>query len=607
MSNNNNAKLRNDKIFRILFIAMPILLVIFDTLLNIVEIKLILILTYVYSVYYEFTKSSETSLNKINIDPKALSVGFIFFNILISILFIDAVGLLTMGQYFFLLALSVTLISKLKMEHEGFNDNKELDQIHLVNILVLILLQLILVNLSSNVNYTQHQLLILLVGIQIIFLFGAKIKNFPNYSFRDKFILLGSSLFIFLLDLVVVTNSGVNPANLLLNLVGMIVNASTLILISMGLTLTTRVRKFGNFAHSESITVGLFFSIPLYGLFPNLNLFLLIIFIFIITGIVGILGEILVFGPLQVRDSTPLTLMVGSIGFGLVIRQLSQEIWGGLFQNPIAPRYPGFFDQLGEKLANSVIVEISLVLGLLAGVYFGYRKYNNRVDTVISGIIGLLAGLAVSNLLVFGMIKKSVLPIGLVDFFGLKFQLFDTIDIIILRDQVWAFSFMLIAVLIFRTILTKTTLGISMRATADDMELAQIAGINTKRVIYWTWFLAAGITGAGALLRFSSASFFPGAGFRLLLIIFAVVILGGFDSFEGTLISAFIIAFVQSLTVVVNTELVGWEQTNPDIDKLVFWTASRDWTFVVPFAMIIIVLLFRPRGIFGLVDPRSKL
>ncbi|MCE7735881.1 MAG: branched-chain amino acid ABC transporter permease [Candidatus Heimdallarchaeota archaeon] len=607
MSNNNNTKLRKDKIFRILFIALPILLVIFDTLLSNVEIKLILILSYVYTVYYEFTNSSETSLNKININPKALSVGFIIFNVLISLLFIDTVGLLTMGQYFFLLAFSVTLISKLKMEHAGFNNNNDLDLIHLVNTLVLISLQLLLVNISSNVNYTQHMLLLFLFGMQVIFIFGAKIKKFPTYSFRDKSLLIGGAFFIFLLDLIVVTNSDNNPANLLLNLVGMIVNASTLILISMGLTLTTRVRKFGNFAHSESITVGLFFSIPLYGLFPNLNLFLLISLIFIITGIVGMLGEKLVFGPLQLRNSTPLTLMVGSIGFGLVIRQLSQEIWGGLFQNPIAPRYPGFFDQLGENLKNSVFVEISLILGLFVGAYIGFRKFNNRADTVVSGIIGLIVGFVISNLFVLGMIDNSVLPLGSVDFFGLKFQIFNTIEIIVLRDQVWAFSFMIIAVMIFRAILTKTTLGISMRATADDMELAQITGINTKRVIYWTWFLAAGITGAGAIFRFSSASFFPGAGFRLLLIIFAVVILGGFDSFEGTLISAFIIAFVQSLTVVVNTELVGWEKIDPDIDKLVFWTASRDWTFVIPFVMIIIVLLFRPRGIFGLVDPRSKL
>jgi branched-subunit amino acid ABC-type transport system permease component len=147
-----------------------------------------------------------------------------------------------------------------------------------------------------------------------------------------------------------------------------------------------------------------------------------------------------------------------------------------------------------------------------------------------------------------------------------------------------------------------------MRATADDDELAQITGINTRRVIYWTWFIAAGVTGLGAMFLLSSSSFTPATAFdRYLLIIFAVVILGGFDSFEGTLVSGFIIAFIQTLTILMNAELANWEKRSDHVRDFVFWNPIGDWFFVGPFGIMIIVLLVRPRGIFGLVDPRSKL
>ena len=146
-----------------------------------------------------------------------------------------------------------------------------------------------------------------------------------------------------------------------------------------------------------------------------------------------------------------------------------------------------------------------------------------------------------------------------------------------------------------------------MRATADDDDLAQITGINTKRVIYWTWFIAAGVTGMAGIYFFEASQIQPGSGFIQLLLIFAVVILGGFDSFEGTVISGFIISFTMTVAVILNSELGRIEKQNELLDKMVFWSPSGDWKLVVAFAIIIVVLIFRPRGIFGLIDPRSKL
>ena len=62
-----------------------------------------------------------------------------------------------------------------------------------------------------------------------------------------------------------------------------------------------------------------------------------------------------------------------------------------------------------------------------------------------------------------------------------------------------------------------------------------------------------------------------------------------------------------TVAVILNSELGRIEKQNEILDKMVFWSTSGDWKLVVAFAIIIVVLIFRPRGIFGLIDPRSKL
>ncbi|MHA2251446.1 MAG: branched-chain amino acid ABC transporter permease [Candidatus Kariarchaeaceae archaeon] len=340
-----------------------------------------------------------------------------------------------------------------------------------------------------------------------------------------------------------------------------IVQATYLIMVCVGLTLTTRVRKFSNFAHAEFLVIGIYVSIYLDRVFPDEVspwkwIFVEMIIAFVLTGFVAMLFEFLVFGPLTRRNANRLSLMVGSIGVGMIIRQGIQERFGSV---PItsSPDYPEFFD----KLVEDDFTGISLI------------------DKII--------GLPLRDRTIFD------LPYGM--------------EIRISRDELWGVITMILMILILRFVFTRTTLGISMRATADDPSLAQITGINTQRVIYWTWFIAGGVTGMGALFMFESSRIEPNSGFGLLLLIFAVVILGGFDSFEGTLISAFLVAAAMNMTVILNSRAGDLEEKSEFFDALIFWSTTGDWKLVVPFGIIIVVLLVRPRGIFGVVDPRSKL
>ncbi|MCE7735030.1 MAG: branched-chain amino acid ABC transporter permease [Candidatus Heimdallarchaeota archaeon] len=346
-----------------------------------------------------------------------------------------------------------------------------------------------------------------------------------------------------------------------------IVRASTYILISVGLTMTTRVRKFGNFAQAEFVTFGLYIAVAInlgnysgwtrfMGAIFGPTIFAQMIAAFIFTGLLGVLGEIVIFGPLIRKKATRLSLMTASIGFGIIIRQVLQEMFSAVLRKN-EPLYPGFFDTIGDTFIGKI------------------------------PFIGWL------------FVKSTTLNLG---------SLFNHKFVIITQNDMWSIIVMLITVYTLNVIFKKTTLGISMRATSDDADLAQITGINTNRVNYWTWFIAGGVTGMGALFRFTESSFQPASGFLLLLVIFAVVVLGGFDSFEGTLVAGFIVALVESYTDILNTNVFAKLNTsNSFFDAIIFWDPVADWTKVIPFIIIIAVLIWRPRGLMGVVDPKSKL
>ncbi|MCE7737366.1 MAG: branched-chain amino acid ABC transporter permease [Candidatus Heimdallarchaeota archaeon] len=502
----------------------------------------------------------------------------------------------------------------------------------------------------TSLNFSQYQLLSILSYIFFIAVSSRDVSSFFKESTGNKILVFLIIFFIFAIDSIAITMNSTTSINFFSQIVLITVRAAQYILISAGLTLTTRVRKFSNFAQAEFLTIGLYTVVAFrtWNIFKNgdlpfvgdafgnysymySNIFFQIPAIFIITGFVGILGEIFIYAPLDRRKATALTLMVGSIGLSLIIRQTVQEIFGGSNQIATNPKYPAFFDNIHDTVksisigASIQIVEICFLIGIIIGAIIPYYKSQQiKKDIPIGVVTGAVSGFIIGNLLTLpftshperGIIdeEREKIALGKFDFFWMRgedsLRLFNVGEktVLVDRDQAWTVFLMIIIVLILRFIFTRTTLGISMRATADDDELAQITGINTRRVVYWTWFIAAGVTGVGAVFLLSSSSFTPATAFdRYLLIIFAVVILGGFDSFEGTLVSAFIIAFVQSLTVLINFELFTWEKSSDHIDKLVFWNAIGDWFFVGPFAIMIVVLLVRPRGIFGLVDPKSKL
>ena len=122
-----------------------------------------------------------------------------------------------------------------------------------------------------------------------------------------------------------------------------------------------------------------------------------------------------------------------------------------------------------------------------------------------------------------------------------------------------------------------------MRAMADNKDLALITGIPTERIVTATWLIGGGITGvSGFLIILFRNSIRFNFGWLLLLLIFSAVILGGIGSIYGAIAGGIVIGLVLSLSTV--------------------WIPSDFSPRVFAFLAMILVLLFRPQGLFGGVE-----
>lgn len=128
-------------------------------------------------------------------------------------------------------------------------------------------------------------------------------------------------------------------------------------------------------------------------------------------------------------------------------------------------------------------------------------------------------------------------------------------------------------------ILRYTPIGKQMRALADNSDLAQTTGINTRRLITLTWALGGGLAGlAGAMYVASIGSFDPEFGFTLLLAMFAAILIGGAGNPYGALLGGVVIGLAQEWSTLF---------------------IEPGWKIVVGFAILLLTLLVRPEGIFS--------
>ena len=146
--------------------------------------------------------------------------------------------------------------------------------------------------------------------------------------------------------------------------------------------------------------------------------------------------------------------------------------------------------------------------------------------------------------------------------------------------------------------LQKTRTGKSMRAFSDNEDLALLSGINPDRVVQVTWIIAAALATIAGVLYGLDKSFKPFVYFQLLLPIFAAAIVGGLGSPIGAIAGGFVIAFSEVMVTYAWKKVVTYLVPESMAPDGLLQLMSTDYKFAVSFAILILVLIFMPTGLF---------
>ncbi|MBO6897215.1 MAG: branched-chain amino acid ABC transporter permease [Shimia sp.] len=156
----------------------------------------------------------------------------------------------------------------------------------------------------------------------------------------------------------------------------------------------------------------------------------------------------------------------------------------------------------------------------------------------------------------------------------------------------------IIAVALLFWFLNRTRTGKSMRAYSDNEDLALLSGINPERVVMYTWLIVAALATTAGVLYGLDKSFKPFVYFQLLLPIFASAIVGGLGSPLGAIAGGFVIAFSEVTITYAWKKVLKYMLPESLEPSSLVQLLSTDYKFAVSFVILIVVLLFKPTGLF---------
>ena len=146
--------------------------------------------------------------------------------------------------------------------------------------------------------------------------------------------------------------------------------------------------------------------------------------------------------------------------------------------------------------------------------------------------------------------------------------------------------------------LQKTRTGKSMRAFADNEDLALLSGINPEKVVTVAWMITGALATIAGVLYGLDKSFSPFTYFQLLLPMFAAAILGGIGQPIGAVVGGFVIAFAEVGLTYAYRQVLGYLGPESWVPDGLIQLVETEYKFAVSFVLLVIVLLVRPTGIF---------
>jgi branched-chain amino acid transport system permease protein len=236
-----------------------------------------------------------------------------------------------------------------------------------------------------------------------------------------------------------------------------------------------------------------------------------------------------------------------------------------------------FYTMLAAGLPIWLAAIIAILLIALVGalVYVGafHRLIGADLFVTVIATMGLSLVVQTFTFLIWGPEVRPLpqsLPVGtFVTILGIPLSQVDVI----------AISASVSLILVLELGLQRTVLGTRMRAVADSAVLAGLSKVNVHAVSALAWSISAlctGVAGIAVALRVGAVD--PVSIGQLGLLIFPVVIIGGVDSIRGAMVGGLLVAITQNLAV---------------------YFLGGNWVNPAAYAILLLVLLLRPRGLFG--------
>jgi branched-chain amino acid transport system permease protein/neutral amino acid transport system permease protein len=316
-----------------------------------------------------------------------------------------------------------------------------------------------------------------------------------------------------------------------------VVSGSIFALGAVGLTLIYGVLKFGHFAHGDMMMLSAYIA-----------------FFFIFGHIVGARpSDQLEILPFTVNDlpGADDTIWKLSFGYGLIV-----------------------------AMALSAVIMALLFIGLDRLVYKPLRLRKSGIVIFSIAALGLAIATRATILMFYGPNPRLYAP-------GIRERLDLPFGTHLLADQVFILGVAITTTIAVYLLLYRTRLGKAMRAMADNPDLARVSGINTERIIMTTWVVAGALVAVAGVLLGLQAQLDPQIGFVLLLPLFASATLGGVGSPQGAFAGGMLVGMAQEVAVSVHLNFIRDGFPGPG------------YKFSVAFVILILILILRPRGLFG--------
>ena len=304
---------------------------------------------------------------------------------------------------------------------------------------------------------------------------------------------------------------------------------------AVGITLVFSILRFAHFAHGDLMTLGAFFAFTLTVMFPGVGQF------------VGL-----------------------PTGFVMLPAAMALTATVAIFLDK------AFYKPLRENGVKPVVMVMASI----------------GVTLMLQGLIRLVAGTESRHF--FFAESKDVFR------FSLPFESAQR-KITVTEPQILLLLFTIVSVLVLHYILTRTKLGKAMRAVSDNPDLARVSGINTQRVVTITWIIAGSLAAAAGVLLSLDVSLKPDLSFNLLLPIFAAAIVGGVGHPYGAIVGGYVVGFAETLAIfnwsILLRPISHWFPDWLEIPRSIAFVPT-EYKLTVPFFILVVILIWRPTGIF---------